>query len=536
MVEPTKVESKNANSMTPEQTDTYSGGHIDMEYLSVLPDVSMMSKAGQTGYSFSEIVSEIVDNSLDAGVDEEKLIVKVNVTQEYIEIIDNAVGMDKRDLNDAMTLAKCKKEEGKLGLYGLGLKTASVAMGYYFEVISLKKGESIAYKTWWDEQEWSKRAEWKIPIQKISKVPSQINGHGTIVRIEKLRFKVGNKINQLRADIGRRFAPFLTKGLAEIWVNDEKCTAVMPNLMEDSVKKIEITTSKGKISGWVGLLKNSSQKGCYGFDTFRHGRMITYYDKIGFSQHPTVARVIGEMHMDHVPVTTNKREWNKESPEYEEAEQLIKESISQVVAESKKLSAEKRVGAVEKNKLELFKEGLAEAIYSSELKEYTRPERSAPSQDKDNNESDMAKNISAKKANCDVEKRDPSDNPDRGTVEPQNTGRKRIPKQTHIAKRNQIVVKGKTFDYTHEWSHDGIDGPLYQSCFDAQNKKLEVYTNVDFPAFQVTEDRAYYAFTQIAESIANVMVKEAKAGWEKYDEIRTILLRESMKYVAEIKD
>jgi len=521
---------------------------MDIEYVPVVPDTSMMRKAGQTGYSFSEIVSELVDNSIDAMIENEKLIVNINIEPDTVEVIDNAVGMNKKELNEAAILAKCKKEAGKLGLYGLGLKTSCVALGGFFEVTSLKKGESSAYKTWWDEEDWEQRNEWALPMETLSETPEELleSKHGTIVKIKKLRYKAGNKINQLRGDIGKRFAPFINKKIVEISVNDQPCKALTPDLMEDSKRDVSIKTSHGLITGWVGLLKNSSQRGYYGFDTFRFGRMITCYDKIGFNPHPAVARVVGELHMNHIPVTANKREWEKDTPEYEEAVILIQENIKDIVSWSRKLAVEKRVGVVEKNKLEQFKEGLAEAIKSDELKEYTRPEREVSSSnvDEDNLPSEKnIKNMEEKtkddknfKMKIEIEKRDEQTIPDKGSVEPQDTGRKRIPKKTHLVSKNQIIVKGRIFDYHHEWSHLGENGPIYEKYYDKDARKLEVFTNMDFPAVHVTEDRAYYAFTQIVEAIAMIMIEEANADFDKFDDIRQILLRESAKYVAELRD
>jgi len=521
--------------------DKKNGREEDIEYVATIPDPSLMKKAGLTGYSFSEIIAEYVDNSIDAMLDNQKLLVEINIHPDLVEVIDNAIGMNKEELRDAVTLAKCKKEKGKLGTYGLGLKTACVALGRYFEIISLKKGEKEAYKTWWDEEDWDRIKEWKFPIQRLKsdRIPFKLikYEHGTIVRVKKLRIKVGNKINQLRGDMGKRFAPFINRGIVEIRVNGQPCKAIRPEIMENTKRNINIKTKYGTITGWVALLKNSSQRGMYGFDTFRYGRMITYYDKIGFSPHPSLARIVGELHMDFVPVTTNKKDWIRDSDEFIEAEKAIKEEIKDIIAECRRLASEKRISIVEKNRLEQLKEGLASAIHCDELREFTRPEREYVLPNLDVRQSPLDEfEIEKKLIEIEIEKREKPDNPQRGSVEPKNTGRKRTPKRTHIVKKNQIVVKGKKFEYEHHYSHDGPDGPMYQKYYDKENRKLEIYTNLDFPAFQITEDRAFYAFTHIVESVAMVMVEEANADWEKYDEIRRILLREAANYVAELRD
>ncbi len=54
-------------------------------------------------------------------------------------------------------------------------------------------------------------------------------------------------------------------------------------------------------------MKDSSQKGYYGLHTYRNNRLIMPFNKVGFSAHPTVARIFGEIHLDFVPVTHNKK-------------------------------------------------------------------------------------------------------------------------------------------------------------------------------------------------------------------------------------
>jgi len=90
-----------------------------------------------------------------------------------------------------------------------------------------------------------------------------------------------------------------------------------------------------KIYGWYGLMKEGSQKGYYGFNVFRRGRMITSYDKIGIPEHATVARITGEIHMDHVPVTHNKREFIKDSKEYILAEEVLSKQFKNIVKKMK---------------------------------------------------------------------------------------------------------------------------------------------------------------------------------------------------------
>jgi hypothetical protein len=528
----------------------------DVEFCDVTPDISMLQKSGQTGYSPSQSVSELTDNSIDEMIEDIILKLRIFLSNELIVYVDNAKGMDKDELILAMVLARETKGPNKLGLYGIGLKAAATSLGNYFEIISVKKGSDEAWMTWWDKEEWMKRRhlpqgqQWKFPRKKVEIPPELIGSHGTVIKIKKLNYKIGNKVNSIRADIGKRFAPYLSKKVMEVMVNDKKCKSLMPEVVDDSKKEIYIETEKGTIVGWVGLMESSSQSNQYGFNTFRNGRMITCYHKFGFKPHPTVARITGDLHLDHVPVSINKREWIETSPEYEEAWDLVAEDIKEVIAKARKKSEDKKMPADQKNKLELYKEALISAISCEDLRDYVLPEKSFPNknskegknltdEDKKRKGATKPEDIKIIKADTEVEKRVmtyPPENP--GTKEPTGTGSKRNPKRTHIIKRNiktKITVKGKQFDYTHDVKNLGKDGPIYNSNYDKENRKLEIFSNSAFPAFVITQDKAFFAFHHIVESVANVMVEESNADWSEYEEIRRVLLREASEYVKELK-
>lgn len=497
-----------------------------VEYFDGTPDPSMMPKSGKTGYSFSQSISELVDNSLDERIPRKQLTVDIRIGTDNILVIDNARGMDKEKLKTSMILAKANKAKNKLGIYGLGLKTSCVNLGNYFEVIS-KNGTNKTYKTWWDKSEWETKDDWKIPIDAVEQ-PSEINHHGTIVKVKDLRIKTGNKINRLRADLGRRFAPFIDQRVVEIKVNNKKCKAMLPKIIPKTKEGIVVKTKYGVITGWVALLKSSSQGGKYGFRTFRNGRMITYNDKFGFSPHPTLARIVGELHLNYVPVTTDKRGWEVESEEYIDAERQVAKALKDIKSKARQKYHEKKISKKDKNSLELFKEGLQTAISADALKDFTLPERTVSG-----SKSKEAGQKIQKPVKTEVEKRDPGTQ--KGTVEPQNTGRKRKPINTHIVTRNRIKIRGKLFDYEHKFSNAGEDGPIYDFTFDKSQRKLEIYTNKEFPAAKISRDLAFYAFTNIVESIAKIMIQEADEDWNKFEEVKRVLLLKSSEYVSSLK-
>ena len=63
-----------------------------------------------------------------------------------------------------------------------------------------------------------------------------------------------------------------------------------------------------KIFGWTGILEKGSQEKS-GFNLYRYKRLIRAHEKLGYQYHPSKMWVTGEIHLDPIPVTHNKREF-----------------------------------------------------------------------------------------------------------------------------------------------------------------------------------------------------------------------------------
>ena len=99
----------------------------------ITPDKSLMPKMAQTGYSFVQAISELVDNSIDARLEGEPLQVKVELKKDSIQVMDNGTGMTEGEAARCLKLAHSTKK-GKLGEFGLGLKTACLSLGRRFKI------------------------------------------------------------------------------------------------------------------------------------------------------------------------------------------------------------------------------------------------------------------------------------------------------------------------------------------------------------------------------------------------------------------
>src|SRR5579863_8282989 len=101
--------------------------------INILPDRSLMPKIGQTGYSVSQAIAEMVDNSIDARKEGKLLTVEVslNADKGFVQVSDDGVGMSEDTAANSIRLAHSAKKN-KLGEFGLGLKTAATSLGKQF--------------------------------------------------------------------------------------------------------------------------------------------------------------------------------------------------------------------------------------------------------------------------------------------------------------------------------------------------------------------------------------------------------------------
>jgi hypothetical protein len=104
------------------------------------------------GYSFEEAVADIIDNSIDAKatVVHLRFVVRSNQSVDLL-IADNGKGMSESELKEAMRFgSKLENEKNRLGMFGLGLKLASIAHAWALFVVS-NKAKKKNGRAWTDE-------------------------------------------------------------------------------------------------------------------------------------------------------------------------------------------------------------------------------------------------------------------------------------------------------------------------------------------------------------------------------------------------
>jgi hypothetical protein len=315
---------------------------------SFIPDPSIMRKIGDSGHKIQDIMGDLVDNPLDAALLEQLtgknpliIRIRISVSKNTFSIIDNASGMTQEEMQNSLRLASSYKTDKELGSFGVGMKAALAAMCTKFTVKSGVRGSDEMYEYTFDDNEFSKRKDskdlWNLPLLITKK---DVEYHGTTITVDNVdRIKLdGNKIEAIKRDLGKRYRSFIERKLVKIFVNSVQVKIEPIDWEKGYPLNFEEITPYGKVYGKIGLMKVSNQKGLYGFDVFRNKRMIETNSKFVIGQHPTSARIMGEIHLDFVKVSHTKNSFKTDSTEYETAERMCAKNVvfKKVISEAKK--------------------------------------------------------------------------------------------------------------------------------------------------------------------------------------------------------
>lgn len=233
------------------------------------------------------VLSEIVANSWDADATE----VRMNIEgTNRIEIIDNGIGMNEKDINDKFLLVGYKKRDdgfaetssGRkvMGRKGIG-KLSLFSIANKITIISKKANEEInAFVMNVDGiREVAKKEQTYEPTPlSNNELPKQIDHSGTIIILEELKRERIQKYN-IKINLARRFSIIGSQNNFKVFVDDEEIaledrnyfkkldyiwyfgenSEKFVNLCNANIKSKKLNASFGNysIAGWIGNARES---------------------------------------------------------------------------------------------------------------------------------------------------------------------------------------------------------------------------------------------------------------------------------------
>ncbi|MBI4999771.1 hypothetical protein HZB97_03315, partial [Candidatus Gottesmanbacteria bacterium] len=82
-------------------------------------------------------------------------------------------------------------------------------------------------------------------------------------------------------------------------LNKEICKPYERKIIDDKKNEFTFEFVGGKAWGWWGYQLSGLNKSYYGFHTFRRGRLVTTYDKIGLTPNQDIKQIVGDLYEDN---------------------------------------------------------------------------------------------------------------------------------------------------------------------------------------------------------------------------------------------
>ncbi len=169
--------------------------------IQLVPSASrLIQSLRDLGYEFNSAVADLVDNSIAADASAVSIQMQFEGSHSWLRIADNGRGMDAAELTEAMRYgAHQTYEDGSLGKFGLGIKTASMSQCQRLTVATRRaKSRRIEVRRW-DIQHIEKTDRWEVLALVASECPDHLigpleDGSGTVVLWERLDRMMAYKI------------------------------------------------------------------------------------------------------------------------------------------------------------------------------------------------------------------------------------------------------------------------------------------------------------------------------------------------------
>lgn len=207
---------------------------------------AMLESLRAYGYSLNTAIADLIDNSIAAESKNVWITLRWDGENSWISIQDDGKGMTERQLSQAMVAGSQsplnRREEGDLGRFGLGLKTASLSLARSLTVASKTISSPVAVRRWdLDYISAQETNEWRLLKIGRSNAEEKLRGieelySGTVVLLENLdklcrgtiasspahRDEFYHQVDSLRDHLGMIFHRFLTTPLKlKIYINGD---------------------------------------------------------------------------------------------------------------------------------------------------------------------------------------------------------------------------------------------------------------------------------------------------------------------------
>ena len=282
--------------------------------------------------SATDALLELVDNAVDSRVAGRPLRVDLMVRPDSIILTAiGGTGMGPLEIErDYLRWGASRKRAGdRIGRYGQGGKAAIGHLGNRFSVAASREGADRAIA--FEDPAYRDRA--KLRVYELHDRAKPVEAALGYVRIEIGEVDRRVDLRRLPGRLAEVYRPLLESGVLAVTVNRAPVVAPVWTLAERH--DVAVRAGGRIVRGWYGLLPDPAPPSVEpGVRIYHLGRLIgspEWFGHPGPALHPGMNRLVGELELPHAPVTMNKSDVDRDSPEWVAVEARVHALLSPVV-------------------------------------------------------------------------------------------------------------------------------------------------------------------------------------------------------------
>ncbi len=276
-------------------------------------------------------VAELIDNSTQSYFDNRKALNKqlkkekavfavridLGTADDLFSISDNAMGMDLRDLAQAVQLAAPPSDTSGRSEFGMGMKTSCCWLGAEWSIVTKKLGNETEYTVTINVGEVAQSNAHELAV---TEKKAGAEEHYTRIEVRNLypRFRA-RSLGKTRDYLVQTFRNDVEKNDLQIWWGGQKLElpSIKPLVTDTGGKRtvwkkdVSFEVDGRQVHGWVCILGEGERgREKAGFDLYRRGRVIVgrpngYRPSKAFGESRNDLlnqRIYGQIHLDTFPV------------------------------------------------------------------------------------------------------------------------------------------------------------------------------------------------------------------------------------------
>jgi len=282
--------------------------------------------------SAADAILELIDNAVDSRLPGSPLRVDVVVRTAYVQITTvGGQGMGPREVEAGYLRWGASPKRGRgtqLGQYGQGGKAAIGHLGQGFTIDASRPGDESA----WQFSDTRYRDRSRLKVYELHPIPKRVDRALGYVRI---RIEAVDRRVDVRRVTGRlreTYRPLLEREALLLTVNGTPLRPVPIPTVERH--EFRAGADGAQLSGWYGVLADDAPAIEPGLRCFRLGRLVGGGELFGHpspAERPGLARLVGEVDIPNVPLTTNKSDFDRDGAAWLEVEAQMHHVLEPIV-------------------------------------------------------------------------------------------------------------------------------------------------------------------------------------------------------------